>query len=230
MREPAYRLTFGIVESDNTISIGTEKESERISFTIDSETDSLFIGEFNYRSDPRFGSSTETTNHILFDKESQLMAVATQHDNPKGSTLIRTLNDAFELSITAPDPSPEKQYELYLEHGFGSSSNKPNGYTISFKENKGTYEIVSEMGRTVDPEDEAKERAMYSSETIGDDMVHEIAQEAMDNNMNIWSADLYIEDENISFSAPLSLIGISVEYVENNGFEKFFELSRSLIS
>ena len=197
MKYPDYTLTFAIRE-DFVSPAGKRFESDKIEVTIVGTEGSLVVGEYSYESDSRFGSSSISEERIFFDTETPLVAIITVHDNPKPQSVFRALDEALPVAVSAPSVPAQSQHELYMEDGFGQNV---NGYTISFKNNQSTYEIGGgDVSGSLDPEREAEERAKYSNKRMNGELVHEIAEDAMEDGMYIWSADLAFGDYVLGFS------------------------------
>jgi hypothetical protein len=216
---------FAVIKDKISQTPQRDFHSEEIDVVVKEGNDSLVIANYSYESSPQFGSSVESQGYLVFDKTTDLVAVTTQYDTPKPTSIFSSLEDALEVEFRMPNLKPEDEHQIYKEYGYDSI----NGYTISFKENSKSFDVTQNRGLTLDPEDEAEERAKFSGKRISDEMVNDIARKAMSDGMYIWSCDLYIENYSISYSDPLVFIGVSEEFLEDLGFEKLFEISRSAI-
>lgn len=225
MDEPDHRVMLAVMEDEISETPRRNFHSEEIDVFVQRSEDGLVVAEYEFESDPSFGSSVEAEGFVVFDKESSLTAVTTQYDRPKPRVIFEALEDALDVDYRMPDLDPKDEHDIYREYGFDSI----NGYTISFKEKSKTFDLTDGMGLTLDPEDKAEERAKFGSERMSDEMVNEIARDAMDDGMYIWSCDLFIEDYSISYSDPLVFIGVSDEFLEDLGFEKLFTIGRNSI-
>jgi hypothetical protein len=229
MRDSDYTVLFAIRENPVNPA-DNEFSSKQIDIEIKDVESSLVVGEYEYESNPSFGTPTTSNGHIVFDKKSPLVAVSKTHDIPKAYSLLNAVDSALNTEISTPDISPRSQHMIYEKYGFGEY---PNGYVVSFKENSSDYfDAGNSMGVTLDPEDEASERAKFSNERISDDMVHDIAQNAIDDGMHIWSCDLVLGEEGhtIGFSDPLRFTKVDRDWIqENNGFEDLFSVCRDAL-
>lgn len=229
MRNPDYTVLFATRENP-VKPANNEFSSKQIDIEITGLENNLVVGEYEYESDTMFGTSTTSNGHIVFDKKSPLVAVSKTHDMPKPYSLFDAVDSALNTDILTPDVSPRSQHIIYEKYGFGQY---PNGYVVSFKENSSDYfDAGNSMGVTLDPEDEASERAKFSNERISDDMVHDIAQDAIDDGMHIWSCDLVLgeEEHTIGFSDPLRFTKVDRDWIqENNGFENLFSVCRDAL-
>lgn len=226
MKEPDHRVTFAVADSEISKTPSHNFHSEVIGLSMQESKGSLIIGEYEFESSPQFGSKVESEGRVVFDKESELVAVTTQNDRPKPRKIFEALEDALGVNYRMPDLEPEDEHNIYRQHGF----DEINGYTISFKENSETLDVMGDLGRTLDPEDKAEERTKFGNEQMSRDLVDGIAREAMKDGMYIWSCDLIIEDYLISYSDPLVFIGISDEFLDEIGFEKLFGIGRGSIT
>lgn len=228
MRDPEYTVTFAVRE--NPVSpADNEFSTDEIEIEITEVRDTIVIAEYKYESNPMFGSPTTSEGYIVFDKQSPLFAVTKTHDVPKAYSLFNTIDEAVPTEITTPYVSATDQHQIYEQYAYGSY---PNGYVVSFKENSNDYfDAGNNMGRTLDPEDEAEERAKFSDERISNSMVHEIAQSAIDEGMYIWSCDIVVgkDEHTIGFSDPLRFTKVDKDWAHNNGFEELFSICRSAI-
>lgn len=226
MRQPDHTVMFAVTNEEISNTPNREFESEQIEVEIQRSTENLIIGEYDFESDPSFGSPTEAQGYIVFDENVSLAAVTTRYDNPKARQVFEALGEALGTSFSTPDLEPEDQHQIYEKYGFDSI----NGYTVSFKENSKEFDYSSDMGRTLDPEDRAEERCKYSNERMSDDLVNDIAKEAMDDGMYIWTSDLHIEGQTVGYSDPIRFTRISDEFLEENGFEKLFDIAQEALN
>jgi hypothetical protein len=225
MKEPNHRVTLAVIEDEISETPRRNFHSDEIDVFVQRSKNSIVIAEYEFESDPSFGSSVESEGYVVFDKESNLTAVTTRYDRPKPRAIFEALENALDVDYQMPDLDPRDEYDIYRQYGFDSI----NGYTISFKENSKTFDLTDKMGVTLDPEEEAEERSKFGNKRMSDGLVDEIAREAMDDEMYVWSCDLFIEDYSVSYSDPLVFIGVSEEFLQDIGFEKLFEISREAI-
>lgn len=226
MKDPDHRVMIAVIDGEISKAPSRNFHSEDIDLSMKESVGNLIIGKYEFESSVPFGSKVESEGRVVFDKESDLVAVTTQNDRAKPRKIFEALEDAQCVNYRMPDLEPEDEHDIYRQHGF----DEVNGYTISFKENSETLDLVGDMGRTLDPEDKAEDRAKFSNERMSRDLVDEIAQDAMKRGMYIWTCDLVIKDYVISYSDPLVFIGISDEFLDEVGFEKLFSIGRDSIS
>lgn len=220
----SHTVTFAFNDGNISNVPDSKFSSDEIDVQIERLTENLAVGRYQYQSDSMFGSSTEANGYVVFDEDTDLVAVTNVYDRPKAMVLFEALEEALDTTLEAPDLRPEDQHEVYKKYGFDAV----NGYTISFKQNSKVFDYSYDMGRTLDPEDEAEDRCKHDSNLrMSDDLVREIAEDAMDRGMYIWTCDLYIEGYNIKFSDPIRFTGITTEFLEEHGFERLFEISRN---
>lgn len=225
MDEPDHRVMLAVMEDQISETPNRDFHSEEIDVIIEEGRDDIVVGRYEFESNPQFGSSVESEGYVVFDKITNLVAVTTRYDRPKPVRIFRALEDALDVVFQMPELEPEDEHQIYRDYGFDAI----NGYTISFKENSKTFDATQGMGLTLDPEDEAEERAKFSGERMSEELVNEIARDAMGDGMYVWSCDLYIQDYSISYSDPLVFIGVSEEFLEDLGFEKLFDIGRETL-
>lgn len=221
MSEPSHTVMFAVNDDEISSAPNSEFTSDEIELSMNKINNSLAIGRYDYESNPSFGSGVQSSGYVVFDDDMHLVALTTRYDRPKPMQVFEALEEALGTSFRAPNPTPEDQHEIYRKYGFDSV----NGYTVSFKQNSKTFDYSYNMGRTLDPEDEAEERCKYSNKRMSDDMVDDIAKSAMNDGMYIWSADLHIEGHTVGFSDPIRFTRIDQEFLDEHGFEKLFDIA-----
>lgn len=195
-------ITFAVTNDHSSI-FGVE--TDEITTEKVEETDSLHIGQYDYESDPEFGSPTTANGELYADTETNLIAIITHHDNPKAKQLFRKLEEAIEPEITAPEYPQEASAQFYNTFGF-------NGYTTSFREDLMDYGLHASH-QYIEPEERMKEAAMHSRRNPSDDWVDEIANELLEDGYYVSSMDCMFEEDgnSYSFSNPMRVTGIPAD-------------------
>lgn len=201
---PRKSITFGVVENGDIEAL-LSMEGEPLSFTkTDEEKDRIF-GEYSYRSDPQFGTPSESENEFVYDGVLEVVGLVTEHDRPKPETMFRKVEDETGVEITAPEYPASASHDFYRTYGF-------NGYTTSFRENIRTYDYSSSY-TYIKPDERAEEQAMHSRTRMSDDLVGEVVEDLIDQGYYVSSMDMVLEEDggSISFSNPLRFTGITEE-------------------
>lgn len=201
MSQPRRTITFAKsnVNPDSLLNVKTEE----LEISQMNKEDAMYIGEYQYESDPQFGSPTEDSGEIYFDVNAGLIGIVTRYSNPGGDRLIRTINENLDASVTAPEYSQNASAQFYRTFGF-------NGYTTTFREDLKDYSLDSNP-YTHDPEETMRERAMHSRKNPSDDWLDNITEEFIDDReYYVAYMDCVLEEDgcSLTFSNPMQISSI----------------------
>lgn len=212
-------ITFAVTDNQSAV-FGVE--TDEITTEQKGEEDQMRIGEYEYESDPAFGSPTTANGELYADMDTNLIAIITHHDNPKAKQLFRKLEDTIETDITAPEYPQEASEQLYRTFGF-------NGYTTSLRSDLMDYGLHASPNY-IDPEERMREAAMHSRRDPSDDWVDEIANDLLEDGHYVSSMDCMFEDDgdSYSFSNPMRITGIPADEWTDALRNLLFERMRQL--
>lgn len=195
-------ITFAVTDNPSDLF---DVDTDEIT-TERTDTDgNLVIGEYEYESEPAFGSSTTADGELYWDQDSGLVALVTYHDRPKATTLFRKFGEATGSELNAPEYPQEASAQFYQTFGF-------NGYTTSFREGLMDYGLHSDY-QYIEPDEKMKERAMHSRRDPSDDWLDEITNELIEDGYYVSSMDCMFEEDggSYSFSNPMRVTGIPAD-------------------
>lgn len=170
----------------------------------------IITGEFEYTSDPAFGSSTSSNGEIYLNPQTDLVGFVTYYDRPKATKIIRSINDELGCPIHAPKYEQEASAQFYKTFGF-------NGYTTSFREDLKDYSIHSSF-KYIEPDEIMERRAMNSRRNPSEEWLEEITSEFIDDGYYVSSMDCTLKENggNYSFSNPMRLTAIKEKDWDKN--------------
>lgn len=211
-------LTFAVTDSpEDVFGIdGDQISTERTG------TDSgIVCGEYEYESEPAFGSPTESDGELYWDDTNDLIAIVTYHDHPKPRTLFREFEDEAGVELSAPEYPQEASEQFFHTFGF-------NGYTTSFRTDLRDYSPSSSY-EYIEPDEVMKERAMGSRRNPSDDWLDEITEDFAEDHY-VSSMDLVLEEngDSLTFSNPMRITGIPEEEFDSRMLSLVFQRMNEL--
>lgn len=218
-RELMRTLTFAVTDDPNAL-FGVN--GDEITTKQTGEDGDLLVGEFEYESEPSFGSSTTAEGELYIDTKTNLFAIVTYHDRPKATTLFRKLEEDANIEISAPEYPQEASADFYNTFGF-------NGYTTSFREDLMDYGLHSSP-HYIKPDERMEERAMHSRRSPSEELLEEITNELIEDGYYVSSMDLVFEEngDSYSFSNPMRISGLKADEWDADLRDLIFQRMREL--
>lgn len=213
-------LTFAVADDPPALF---DTDGEKIS-TEQTDSDSeVTFGEYEYTSSPAFGGNSSTSEGELYWKnDTNLVAVVTYSDQPKGKTLFRELSEETDTDVSAPEYPQEASTQFYRTFGF-------NGYTTSFREGLMDYSYESSY-QSIEPEEILKERAMGSRRRSSDDWLDEITEELTEDGYYVSSMDCMFEENGnqYMFTNPMRVASIPKDEWDDDLLRLIFQRMEEL--
>jgi hypothetical protein len=220
MQSKTCSITFATTDNQSKL---LNINGDEITTKNTQEETNIKTAEYEYESDPMFGTPTTETGKLYIDHKTNLFAILTHNDRPKPETIFRKLSKEVDIDISAPTYPQEASKQFYETFGF-------NGYTTSFRKDLRKYTPENSSFQYIRPEEELKERAMNSRRQPGDDWLEEITNEYLENGYYVSSMDCILEQNcnQYSFTNPMSIAGIPENELSTELTQTVFERMREL--